>query len=107
MRCELLKELSKIYHMSIIVMKCLSMHFFVIAGEAIFESKYGKPNRSIRYSNVNCYGNEKRLADCAHHTLEFDSGSRYNTEVAGVDCHGKKKVINCLYCTIVHVVINF
>ena len=76
-----------------ILMECLSIHFtiMIIAGEAIFESKYGKPNRSIRYSNVNCYGNEKKLADCAHHTLEFDAGSRYNTEVAGVDCHGKNK----------------
>ena len=69
--------------------KCLSMYFSIIAGEAIFGSKYGQPNRSVRYSNVNCYGNEKRLADCAHHTLEFDAGRTYNTEVAGVDCHGK------------------
>ena len=67
------------------------MHFSIIAGEAIFNSKYGKPKRSVRYSNVNCYGNEKRLADCAHHTLEFDTGRTYNTEVAGVDCHGKNK----------------
>ena len=76
-----------------ILIKCLSIHFTIItiAGEAIFESKYGKPNRSVRYSNVNCYGNEKRLADCAHHTLEFDAGRTYNTEVAGVDCHGKNK----------------
>ena len=75
---------------------------------AIFNSTYGKPKRPVRYRNVNCYGNEKRLADCAHHTLEFDSGSRYNidSEVAGVDCHGKKKVINCPYCTTVQVVIN-
>ena len=64
---------------------------FFIAGEAIFNSTYGKPKRSVCYSNVNCYGNEKRLPDCVHHTLEFDSGSRYNTEVAGVDCHGKNK----------------
>ena len=65
------------------------MYIFIIAGEAIFKSKYGKPKRSVRYSNVNCYGNEKRLADCDHHTLEFDAGRTYNTEVAGVDCHGK------------------
>ena len=70
------------------------MFFFIIAGEAIFNSTYGKPKRSVRYSNVNCYGNEKRLADCDHHTLEFDAGSRYNTEVAGVDCHGKDVLIN-------------
>ena len=77
-----------IYHISI-VFKCLSTYISIIAGEAIFKSKYGKPKRSVRYSNVNCYGNEKRLADCAHHTLEFDAGRTYNTEVAGVDCHGK------------------
>ena len=79
-----------IYHITI-VFKCLSTYISIIAGEAIFKSKYGKPKRSVRYSNVNCYGNEKRLADCDHHTLEFDAGSRYNTEVAGVDCHGKNK----------------
>ena len=67
------------------------MIFFIIVGEAIFNSMYGKPKRSVRYRNVKCYGNEKRLADCAHHTLEFDTGSRYNAEVAGVDCHDKKK----------------
>ena len=89
-----------------ILIICLSIHFTIItiAGEAIFGSKFGKTNRSVRYSNVNCYGNEKRLADCPHHTLEFDAGRTYNTEVAGVDCHGKKKG---LHCATVQVVINF
>ena len=65
--------------------------FYIIAGEAIFNSTYGKPKRFVCYNNVNRYGNENRLADCVHHTLDFDAGSRYNTEVAGVDCHGKNK----------------
>ena len=56
----------------------------------MFNSTFGKPKRSVRYSNVNCYGNEEKLSDCLHHTLEFDAGATYinKTEVAGVDCHG-------------------
>ena len=76
-----------------LLIKHMFVHFtiMIIAVESIFKSKYGKHKRSVRYSNDNCYGNEKRLADCAHHTLEFDTGRTHNTEVAGVDCHGKNK----------------
>ena len=42
-----------------------------------------------RYSNVYCQGYEDKLADCFHHTLQFSVGQTYQSEVAGVDCHGK------------------
>ena len=58
----------------------LEQVFFIIAGEAIFNLIYKKLKISVHYNNINLYGNEKRLADCAHHNLEFDVGS---TEVAG------------------------
>ena len=63
-----------------------------MTGEAIFNLTYAKIKSSFHY------GDEKRLTDYAHHTLEFDAGSRYNTEVTGVDCH-VKDIMVVFYCT--------
>ena len=55
---------------------------------AMFNSTYGQPKRAIRYSNVNCRGQEEELSDCSHHTLELYVGRTYQSKVAGVDCGG-------------------
>ena len=61
----------------------------ILAGAAVYNSTYGKPKRAIRYSNVYCRGNEKEIADCTHHTFEFEYGRTLKVEVAGVNCGSK------------------
>ena len=46
-------------------------------------------DKAIKCSNIYCQGYEDKLADCFHHTLQFSVGRTYQSEVAGVDCHGK------------------
>jgi deleted-in-malignant-brain-tumors protein 1 len=51
-------------------------------------SKYGKPNKTIHYRDVTCFGSEKNLAECTKTTLSLYSGrlAVSSTSVAGVDC---------------------
>ena len=51
-------------------------------------TKFKRPRRAVRYSNVYCRGNEDMLMDCNHHTIELDNGRDIKGPVAAVDCKG-------------------
>ena len=51
-------------------------------------SPFGKANKTIHLSNVNCVGSEERIDDCTKNTVPlYDGKTIYaNVDVAGVQC---------------------
>ena len=50
----------------------------------ILNSQYGKPNKTVHLSNVNCYGAESSLRDCSAYKKSINNGNGYS--VAGISC---------------------
>lgn len=59
-----------------------------VGGKAVIGSMYGKPNRTIILTVVDCTGTEESLLDCQSLLLTSDEGRSLYTSVnvAGVEC---------------------
>ena len=55
---------------------------------ALYGSAYGKSNKTIHLSNVNCGGSEERIDDCTKTTIPLNDGKTIyaSINVAGVQC---------------------
>ena len=60
----------------------------LIGAYAVYDSYYGKPDRTIHYSYVLCNGDESGIADCNKISHTISEGRRIfdNAVVAGVVC---------------------
>lgn len=58
---------------------------------SVYNSTFGKPNRTIYLTYVHCTGDEDELDDCNRHKNTFHIGKCFihNAEVIGVSCQGK------------------
>ena len=56
--------------------------------DALLHSYYGKPNKAIHIGDVECYGTEDRLTECAMKSYSLKEGKNLqdNVDVAGVSC---------------------
>ncbi len=59
---------------------------FLGASRATIESEFGNVQDAFSYDNVDCYGTEDALDDCAH--LNEDEENCVGNEAAGVVCIG-------------------
>ena len=57
-----------------------------------YGSYYGKPNKTIHLSNVQCTGDEKGIDSCNFKSYSLEEGkNKLNfINVAGVKCHGQE-----------------
>lgn len=64
------------------------LFYYFIGGTAVRGSAYGKPNRTIVLSTVDCAGTENSLQDCQSSILSPDDGRTLypHVAVAGVMC---------------------
>ena len=55
---------------------------------ALVGSPFGKANKTIHLTNVNCVGSEERIDDCTKNTVPlYDGKTIYaNVDVAGIQC---------------------
>ena len=62
--------------------------FLTSVPKPVFNSFYGKPNKTIHLQNVSCLGDESGLSQCTKTQLSLSAGKELlnKTEVAGVDC---------------------
>ena len=60
------------------------MVHFISDAVARLDAVHGQGTGPILLSNVQCSGNEQRLFECQHNSL--DVGTCVHTEDAGVDC---------------------
>ena len=74
------------------LLSCLSWICFLISlctgATALHGSPYGKANKTIHLTNVNCVGSEERIDDCTKTTVPlYDGKTIYaSVDVAGVRC---------------------
>ena len=56
---------------------------------AVYNSQYGRPNKTIHLVNVNCQGTEGSIEECTKTAISLTEGKTIykNHSVAGVDCH--------------------
>lgn len=67
--------------------------------QTVYNSTFGKPNRAIYLSNVNCDGMEDKLEDCRHsskYTLERGRLLLPYVQVVGVRCQGNETAYRTL-----------
>ena len=59
-----------------------------IGSQAVLDSLYGRPNKTIHLSNVNCDGTELNIDECTKSVIALVDGKTVykNNAVAGVDC---------------------
>ncbi len=59
-----------------------------IGSQAVLDSEYGRPNKTIHLSNVNCDGTELNIDECTKSVIALVDGKTVykNNAVAGVDC---------------------
>ena len=57
---------------------------------AVLDSYYGRPEKTVHYSHVDCNGAEDKLTQCGKTTLSLTAGKTIlkAADVAGVSCHG-------------------
>ena len=66
------------------------MILVIIGHQSLYNSTFGKPNRTIYLTNVHCTGDEDELDDCNKYKNTFDSGKLIlpYVEVISVHCQG-------------------
>ena len=59
-----------------------------VGATAVYGTFYGKPNKAVLVSNVNCNGNEERIADCTKTSISLSEGKTTykSASVAGIKC---------------------
>ena len=74
---------------------CYFMYFLFVANvhlhagvQAVLNSFYGKPDRTLHLSTVACTGSENKLVECSFQLLPLEDGKSIvkNVDVAGVSC---------------------
>ena len=59
-----------------------------LGATAVYGTPYGKPNKAVHVSNVNCDGSEERIGDCTKTSISLSEGKttyKY-ASVAGIKC---------------------
>ena len=66
------------------------MHVPYTDVHAVLDSYYGRPEKTVHYSHVDCNGAEDKLTQCGKTTLSLTAGKTIlkAADVAGVSCHG-------------------
>ena len=59
-----------------------------IGATAVYGSFYGKPNKAVHVSNVNCFGSEERIGDCTKTSISLSEGKTTykSASVASIKC---------------------
>lgn len=70
------------------IWKFVSDQFVYTGAIAVLGSMYGKPNKAVHISNVNCVGGEERIDDCTKTSISLSEGKTTykSANVAGVKC---------------------
>ena len=55
------------------------------------DSYYGKPNKTVHLSGVQCNGEETRISECVYTKYSLEDGRTIPDEVAGVRCASATK----------------
>ena len=61
----------------------------------MLNSAYGKPNKTVQLSNVDCIGNETTLDSCKGERIAYDEGRNLYIHInaAGVDCYSTSNAL--------------
>ena len=64
------------------------MFYYIPYTDALLHSYYGKPNKAIHIGDVECYGTEDKLTECAMKSYSLKDGNNLQdkVDVAGVSC---------------------
>ena len=70
------------------------MLLVIIGHQSLYNSTFGKPNRTIYLTNVHCTGDEDELDDCNKYKNTFHIGKFFirDAETVGVQCQEGKHI---------------